>query len=860
MGSGKKSHISTAKVSAAAAPAASAATQSASKSSILRSSFAPSHFQLTLFASVIQGFDSQHLRIHDTVTGRLRCEHVLATKATISCLDWGYHGEKYWEWHGNASTKKRKRIEQVNGIADDVQDVILAFGTSDSDVHLYSPAAAKVVGLLKDVQTKGIRDFKFVDAGRRPEGWSIGGDGKLADHDRSISLPDPTARILCPFGTFVLCASHKVFLVDAELKSPTTSFIASNNIVHSIQSASKESSKATQPSFFLTAAENDRFINVFNKEIGISVGSLVAENDILALAVAPDYKPSPSPSSDHASTLEFSQSALAAVNRDGILELFESPFKFGKPPAQEESGSLKARIKQRTRKAKALVKVIRPDRPAAVVPLLDVTFQDHELVFVWAEGGVDLHFDRIQWRKHDATEMSLDGVHEITKTKNNTAVGAIVMNGVKDVGKMQVDESQAVITTSGQSENSQLGVGEQPEVIDISSGEGGTEYDEDDNEELPERAVHSSSNERDPSAAALRRSPPENDDVAMEDVEDRVTTREQSAEAGNEEPSFGEMIRANAQANVDVQATLAAPHTNLPAPSTERSLQLPSGMSLGTVLTQSLRTNDVSLLETCLHIRDLAIVRATIERLDSSLASTLMQKLAERFHSRPGRAGSLLVWIQWTIVAHGGNLASQPGAMKTLAALHRVISERARSLPLLLSLKGKLDMLESQMNLRASMQARSKAQIAAGEEDEEAVIYVEGQEEDESQEEADVDDPNGRSLLAIDDAVAGSQDAVSENGTSADGDEEMPTMVTNGAFEDSDGEGSQSSDEGMFDEEAESTDQDSGDEGSVDEVDHEDVDPMESDASSEAEVAPQSKRLATTMTTTLSNGIRSKKG
>lgn len=583
---------------------------------------------------------------------------------------------------------------------------------------------------------------------------------------------------------------------------------------------------------------------MFDKEIGVSIGSLVAENDVMKVVVARNED---TVSSDDIPLSDAADLALAAINRDGVLELFESPFTFGSS-TQKDPQSLKARMKLRTRKAKALVKVLRPNKPTTTVPLLDAVFQNHELVLVWTEGGVDVQFDRIQWRKHDTTEILLEGSHEIVKGKGAAAIGAVTMNGVKDMGKLHVDESQAVITTSGQPESRQIAIEEVPEVIDISSAEEEAEYED---EELLEKAARSSSDDNQPPEPMPQKaSPPRNDDdVAMEDADGKDEVREGSAEAGADEPSFGELIRANAPGPVDVQAALATPNTQVLAPSSERPSQLPSGMSLGTVLTQSLRTNDTSLLETCLHMRDLPIVRATIERLDSSLASTLIQKLAERFHSRPGRAGSLLVWIQWTIVAHGGYLASQPGAMKTLAALHRVISERARSLPLLLSLKGKLDMLESQMNLRASMQARSKAQIMANEDDEEGVIYVEGQEEDDSRNDSgrssagDAEMDLLGSEMAIDDAMRSGED-------------DMPITLANGALTDSDDEGSQSSGEELFDEEAESTDQDSGDEASLDEVDHDDVDSMESDASSEGEEAPPSKRHATER---LSNGVPKKK-
>lgn len=678
-----------------------------------------------------------------------------------------------------------------------------------------------------------------------------------ADYCRVILLPDPTARILCPFGSSVLCASHKVFLVDSESTAPTTSFTASNNSIHSIRACPVSSAKSSSPSSFLTAAENDRFINVFSIERGASIGSLVAENDVMTIAVPPidSYA-----STEDIVTTKSAHQVLAAINRDGVLELFESPFTFGSSSEQTEPQSLKARMKQRTRKARALVKVVRPDTSRPIVPLLDADFQDNDLVLVWTEGGIDVQFDRIQWRKDDTSDILLEGVHKVVGGKGAAAVGAIVMNGVKDMGRMHVDESQAVITAGGLPESSQMAIDE-PEVISISSAEEETDYDD---EELPERILQSSSdNNPPPEPVSYKGSPPPHEvNAAMEDADEKGShVHEGAAEAS--EPSFGEMIRANAPNSVDVQAAFANPNAQALAPTNEQSLELPSGMSLGTVLTQSLRTNDISLLESCLHVRDIGTVRATIERLDSSLASTLIQRLAERFHSRPGRAGSLLMWIQWTVVAHGGYLASQPGAMKTLASLHLVIAERARSLPLLLCLKGKLDMLEAQMKLRATMQTRSKAQARADEDNEEAVVYVEGQEEDESENEAqgsDVDDVEMDLLdngMAIDDAMDMGDDAGSDDEASREEEEEnMPTTMPNGALTESDDEGSQSSGADVFDEEAESTDQDSGEEGSVDDIDHRDVDSVESDSSSGLDESPPAKRPATQR---LSNGIRSKK-
>lgn len=97
----------------------------------------------------------------------------------MTCLDWGFHGQKA------DSNKKRKRLDALNGISSkgSPHDVVLAIGTSDSNVFLYSPIEAKVVAVLANAHTGGIRDFKFVVDGVNDHAWSLGGDAKLVQWD-----------------------------------------------------------------------------------------------------------------------------------------------------------------------------------------------------------------------------------------------------------------------------------------------------------------------------------------------------------------------------------------------------------------------------------------------------------------------------------------------------------------------------------------------------------------------------------------------------------------------------------------------------------------------------------------------------
>lgn len=866
MGNKKAPKAAASKVSSVANPAASSSTRTASKSSILRSSFSPSHFQISLFASVIQGFDAQHLRIHDTNTGRLRCEHTINSKASITCLDWGYYGENHRDRQHQESKKKRKRSDLVNGDGpnDQSRNVVVALGTSDSEVQMFSPAEAKFVGSLRDAHTQGIRDFKFANNGIHAEGWSIGGDGRLVQWDlrnnrvlRNILLPHGLAHTLRPLRSSVICASHHAYILNPESKEQPTLFNASTNAVHSLIYSTLRSSAGVT---FLTAAESDHFINVFNEDSPTLIGSLRTENEIISLDLYSrlDNMTKAESVGDLSARMVQPQEALAAVNKDGVLEIFPEPFNFSSASSNKEYENLKARMKQRTRKAAAQIRIRRPDKTSSIVPLLNVSFQGNDIALAWAEGGVDLLFDIVHWRDEGTGNLLLKDMTDIVKVKSGAGVGAVVMNGVKDMGKSHVDESRTLVANGGDIEAVPMRDAP-PEVIDISSGEEESEFEED---AAPAQTAESTVREGGEKSGS-------DADVEMEDVETKKDSLQEGLDTdavpgedeGTGEPSFGDLIRANAPEAVDVQDSFIDPNAQSLVPAGDRSLQpLPSGMSLGTVLTQSLRTNDINLLETCFHVKDLATIRATIERLDSSFATVLLQRLAERLHSRPGRAGSLMVWIQWTLVAHGGYLVGQPEVMKKLASLHRVVKDRANSLQSLLSLKGKLDMLEAQMNLRKSMQVRSRAANAMDDDDEEGVIYVEGQEESSSEEERQdqMEENTGDSPQSKADAKAQDLSDEAEYDTidgAADSDEEdsgedMPTAVNGVA--DAEDEDSESEEEDLFDEEASSTDNDSVDEASEDDIDHDSIDADSSDE----DTSPPPKRPARSK---LSNGIGTKK-
>ena len=643
------------------------------------------------------------------------------------------------------------------------------------------------------------------------------------DFDRTISLPTTSIMTLLPLETSILCASNVVYLIDPTTTEQPACFSASNDTVHTLISSSLNHANA--PSAFLAAAENNLYVNVFNMKTGSLAGSLVAENDVeLVAASAKDSEVS-------AAEVGVELDTVAAVTKDGIIELFPHAFTFATAKSQTETFSLRGIQKNKTHKATAFVKFVRPDKTTVPVPITAISFEGNDLVIAWVEAGMDPNFERIQWRNAQTRSLAFTGIKEITRAKSGSGLVAANTNGIPSLDQTRVDESRTVIANNEESEGT-VPMLDAPEIIDISSAE--EDSDSNTSESPPQRLTNGDSN-MDRSMLG-----------AGSEIDGEIEE--------TEEPSFGDLLRASAPEAIDVIGAFDEPDKRAITTVSSQNMQLSSGLSLGTVLSQALRTNDLNMLESCLHFNDLNVIRATIERLPAVYATTLLTKLAERLHNRPGRAGSLMVWIQWTLVAHGGYLAGKPEIVKKLASLHRVVKERANSLQALLSLKGKLDMLDAQMNLRKKMQKHYGMDEGGEEDEEDAVIYVEGQEDPSSQE--DLGDEGRSAKVTLKNNGKIGKAAITNGGLSED-EKNMDALPSDldGAATDSEDELNDSDSNPLLDQEASETDTDSGNEF-VDDVDYDDLDSLDDeDEEAEAEAEMEEPLRKQHQRSKLSNGI-----
>lgn len=258
---------------------------------------------------------------------------------------------------------------------------------------------------------------------------------------------------------------------------------------------------------------------------------------------------------------------------------------------------------------------------------------------------------------------------------------------------------------------------------------------------------------------------------------------------------------------------------------------LPNGsLSLGETLTQALHSNDSAMLSSCLAYSDASIIRLSVNRLSGPLALRLLEHCIDlmgrggkrsRGQLSSARARGILEWIRATLTAHTGYLMSLPNLVHRLSALHATLSNRLAAHERILALNGRLELVLSQIELRAAYTAEQAARVqgvktkgrnskqATGQKSASKPRTKEWVEESEEEEDAtsagmmDVDDEDDE---ALDDVEEGDEEGDVQDislgnetfaNTSVDSEEED---------DDDDDEEEEESDESLLDEEGDSDD------------------------------------------------------
>lgn len=587
-----------------------------------------------------------------------------------------------------------------------------------------------------------------------------------------------------PLRPQLLCASSTPYAVELT-PDRVEAYDARRLPIHSLF---RSGTDETHPSEMFLAVDSDRYINITELSGKKLLRTLVAGGDLESASFFA--------SSDNSKPV-LDQQMLALLRKDGIVELFSKPFLVDE--FLQVNGETSKR-KLMTRKSNASIQLVSRDARSTPVAVFSASLQGPELLFAIAEGGIDICFQKVRWQDEGTGELLFEGLKEVVYSRPASVLNTAMTNGIRDERKAHIDESRAVVVEGGAELNSRgdvISISSSEE--DVSSGKDGSEADED---------ISESEDGRRGSAEAFVPVQADLNNVSDEEIGEARVQDDQPEESmlttpkprdEDAEPSFGDLITAQSGAVISIGGALPAESTIL-LPQDSNALSISGGISLSTVLNQALRTNDNNLLESCLHNQSTEIIKATIQRLDSSLAGTLIQKLAERLSSRPGRYGHLTTWVQWICVVHGGSLASQPAAVEKMRTLNRVLAQRSRCLDDLLLLKGKLDMLDAQLQYRKQLAAQ-RQRLRPG--DDPRVVMIEGEDNwsssDENQEIASTKKKAGAVRRDLDDLLSDPKSDADQ-----DENEDMPATLPNGV------ESSSSADESSDEESMERNDQHEG--------------------------------------------------
>lgn len=197
------------------------------------------------------------------------------------------------------------------------------------------------------------------------------------------------------------------------------------------------------------------------------------------------------------------------------------------------------------------------------------------------------------------------------------------------------------------------------------------------------------------------------------------------AENEKKELSIEEKLRRMSEGDAQVKE-----HNKMESRPPKKAVPVPSAGSLQQALVQALHTNDGALLEACLRHSEPQIIRSTVQRLPTAYVIPFLQQLIERFQEKPARGRALMQWIKVILQVHTAYFMTVPDLINQLALFYQALDGRMKMFPRLLALKGRLDLIESQIDTRQRYAAGNDIDM---EDESLANVYVEQDSDDEAE-------------------------------------------------------------------------------------------------------------------------------
>lgn len=598
------------------------------------------------FAALFQGLDAHRLRVVAVSQSRKSAvpqEFAFDKSTKISTLKWLNHlpAEK------SQQMKRRKKL----GESSNDSSGVIALGTTQGTVLIYSPASNSIVATLRTGSSSNIN--AIAESSARGTIFALQADSTVTEFDLNrnslvaslvVPISEPTAFINYPELIIANTAPHRCKNNGNEIDITYTGFATP---IRQILALGK--------SHFAAIAEEDRQILIYRYDSPKPVHSLIC----------------PSTNACHISS-SVDLKAIAVTTEDGEVLIFEDPTEPKNSSATSAKFKRNKPIPQSSPKFSIVAAITKKN---ASLPISQTRFSGNEVVLVWPEQGSVPTIDSVSWRNENGT-LKTENI-KLEKQPAAPLAREHLVGGV-DPASVPLYEEQHANVVSGDN------------VADLSDNDSADINEDEDGETLADRleALETELDKREGPHLDFEKEDPSDSDVeAMNDEDLKEYHGRKSNSAASVPGSTGEQVR---------QSRLRRK---------EFKLKLAQSGSFATLLNQAITLNDKQLLEICLEEKDAQMIKNSIVKLQPSLAANLLENLAATMARSQNRSTALTQWIRWVVIIHGAYLVTLPNLLKTLSGLHSTLSARASTLPRLLALQGRLDLLEEQFNIRNELAA-----------------------------------------------------------------------------------------------------------------------------------------------------------
>lgn len=319
----------------------------------------------------------------------------------------------------------------------------IALGTTGGRVIIYSPVSNSIVSEFDTQLNLGITDVHYSKVTKSL--WCSDNGGNLLEWEipagelmSKFSLNDmldsaesiyKVTTVLYSGQPHLLVGTHNVYLIDLSTKAIVKTFPGHVQPINTLLPI------AADPDLFVTAADGDRFSNVYSLSKGTNKAVLVAEGAVECVTV------------ESLGSL----SIMAVVSESGNIELFNNPLAFDAPKTPEKSKKKRkhAAATVQSRHADAIIKFNRPEaeirNPQDESLHINTVSASNDLLYVtWLEGASVSSFDVLRWLNEYG--FAFQGTLKIEKPKKKIQASTHTEDGQDVAAPALYRESQTVIT------------------------------------------------------------------------------------------------------------------------------------------------------------------------------------------------------------------------------------------------------------------------------------------------------------------------------------------------------------------------------------------------------------------------------